>query len=457
MTNLSEKLTALQAQLRPSGEPKVKTWPKSAQILELRLPPAWPPQNDAPASDASQAAIAWCLRQDNALLQQGQTQDLAQLAALAAGNRVLLWSPTAETLMTEVQLPTRKRSKILQALPYSLEEQLVDSPENQHYVYYPLSEGRLAVAVTHHQRMQAWLDTLHAAGIKPSIMCPAAFALPHTQDTWALAFASSANTETHAWVRRSRYQGFACHASAAGPDPLLSLALREARAKEQAPTTLLVFQAPADFDSSAWSQALDLNVMPETQDLWHSQITSIPDVNLLQGPYTAQIKYGNKYAPLRPAAVLLLLWLISSLAADIWQWQQLRSAYHHTQDQIIQVFRSAFPEIKAIHQPALLMQRQLEALQASSGGFGNQDFLALLALTAPALKTQTQLQLDNLKYNDNGLVLGLQLPNFQALESLKNQLTTAGAQIEVLSATSGSGGVSSRIKVSRGDNTAREG
>lgn len=434
MTSLNEKLSAMGSMLGQPGTRKAAAWPKGAAILELRLPHGWP---------ENAAAVPWCLRKDAEVLEQGVSAELAELAAKAAGARLLVWSPAGDTLLTETTIPSRNRAKIMQALPYALEEQLLGDPDSQHYVYEPLGGGRLAVAVTLGARIEAWLNALQTAGLRPVTLCPATLALPHAQDAWAFAFAGA-----EAWLRSGRFGGAACAWETGLVPAVLKTALREARAGGQVPTTLLVFNPPADFDRESWATELDMNVIVEPQGLWESQRTAPPELNLLQGEFAQQTQTDSRFAQLRPAALLLALWALSSIGTGLWEWRQLKGMHLDNTREMTRLFRSSFPEAKAVVDPALQMQRKLDELQTQSGGFSDGDFLPLLAQSTPAIKSQAQASVENLKYNDTGLTLGLRLPDFQSLEALKNRLASGGLTVEVINANSTAEGVVGRLRIS---------
>ena len=86
------------------------------------------------------------------------------LEGFAAADEVIVWTPAAESLLLRAQLPTRSAAKIAQALPFALEDQLIDPPEQLHFAFAREADGALAVAVTARERMEAWLAALQAAG-----------------------------------------------------------------------------------------------------------------------------------------------------------------------------------------------------------------------------------------------------------------------------------------------------
>ena len=112
-----------------------------------------------------------------------------------------------------------------------------------------------------------------------------------------------------------------------------------------------------------------------------------------------------------------------------------------------QLFKSSFPGARTIVDPALQMQRKLEGLSGSSGGYVKSDFIALLSLSAPALAALENGAVESLRYNEKSLNISLGLPDFKTLEELKERLATMGMQVEVVAANSRADGIEGRLKI----------
>ena len=161
--------------LWPAGAASVRV---ATSVLELFLPHGWP-QSEAP--------IHWTARTGTDITW-GDVYALEDLPAHVRRHVLLVWTPPADTLLTQAILPTRNRRKIAQALPFALEEQLLGDPASLHFAYQRHDEDALAVAVTARERMQTWLRTLHEARLQPTRLCPATLSLPLDVDDWGLAF-----------------------------------------------------------------------------------------------------------------------------------------------------------------------------------------------------------------------------------------------------------------------------
>ena len=104
---------------------------------------------------------------------------LADAAAEASGLRVVVLMSGTECLLTSVHVPGRKRKKLLQAVPYALEEQLSDDPEKLHFaVGSQLEDGNWQVAVTNKHYMETLMATLGSAGLDVQHVLPEQLAVP---------------------------------------------------------------------------------------------------------------------------------------------------------------------------------------------------------------------------------------------------------------------------------------
>ena len=413
---------------------------RQGDTLELLLPRGWP---EHPGT------IHWRLREGPGAAPHGQVTELNQIPGVGAMTRVHVWTPPSDTLLTQVKLPTRSRAKIQQALPYALEDQLAGEPEQLHFAYKILGDGSLAVAVTSKERMQAWLAKLTAAGMRPTGFCPALLALPFEAGSWSAAFQGN-----DIWVRTGVASGFACAIGAGGAAPaMLEMGLREAQTKSIAPSGLTVIHPPAGFVGKSWGDQLALPVTVQKQDFWAGFHESVPALNLLQGSFAPSHQMQEMLPGLRPAAIMLGIWMVGSLGFNTWEWWNLKTSHDNLRSEMTKVFRGTFPDAQVIVDPALQMQRLLGDLQGKSGKTSQADALPLLGSIAPVIQAHPQLKLRSIQYGESQLTLDFSLPDFQAMESVKNALLARGMQVEVVGANSTASGIEGRLRLSQSGRT----
>ncbi|MFQ5754642.1 MAG: type II secretion system protein GspL [Acidiferrobacterales bacterium] len=401
--------------------------------LDVFLPDSWP---------ESGATVHWCGRRGGSTAS-GQSSDLAELRTSWKAAHVTVWTPPGDTLLTHVSLPTRSWSKIQQALPYALEDQLLGDPEKLHFAYHRQRDGTLAVAVTARERLQVWLEALRDSGLVPSRLCPATLALPLDAGDWSLLF-----TDHRLWVRTGLFAGFVCPVALETAPPLLSTAVTEARSKHTAPARLTVFDPPAAFQADAWRASLGSEIETSQRSFWQTGASTPPPLNLLQGEFAPSGKLRDSLRPLRLGASVLTVWFLGAIGFSLWEWWQLNEQHRSNRQAMVQLFQKTFPEAKVVLDPARQMERNLQSLQHQSGDAGSGGLLALLAQAAPVLRAHPNVTLQTVKYADAKLTLDLRLPDFETLEVIKNTLSeTRRVRVEVLAANSRASGVEGRLRV----------
>lgn len=401
-------------------------------VVEIRLPRGWP---------EADPSVYWCRRSEPTTPpESGRAENISQLPPAARAAPAHVWTPPGETLLTRASLPTRSRARILQALPFALEDQLLDEPENLHFAYVRETDGALAVAVTQRARVNIWIDILKGAGVRALSLTPGVLAVPLEPQTWSAAF-----VDGELWIRSGEHAGFVSIAALDAPPPLLVAALKEAAERAAAPTRLTLFDAPAALDPQQWSTVLQLPVTIEAGDFW--QRTRRPALNLLQSDVGPATHLQQLLRPLRPAAIMLALWLVAMLGLDVAEWIRLRRDHNAYTAEMREIYQRSFGS--PAQYPYDQMQKGLEALQARSGGPG--DLLPLLARVAPALQAQqARAKLQGIKYNERSLTLELTLPDYQTLDAMKNSLQAASLDVEVLAANARGNEVEGRLRIQPG-------
>jgi general secretion pathway protein L len=418
-------ISRLRARLRPrkTNAPRGNT-----DRLDVVLPRNWPGADGA-------ITYRWAAR--GGAVQSGRIRDLGGLPKGATNSFTQVWTPAADTLLTRATLPTRSRRKIMQALPYALEEQLLGEPETQHFAYVAENDGSLAVAVTARERVQAWSDALTRSGVRPAALSPAMLLVPWALDNWSLAF-----HDDEILVRTGHAAGIVCPATAGDPPAMLAAAMREAVAAKHAPEALIVFQPPGGFSAEKWGAALGVPVRIERASPWDKRVESDAPINLLQGQFAPSGERQMALRPYLPAAIMLVLWFAGNTVIDTIGWWRLHRQQRQYTGEMTSILMAAFPDTKVVLDPAAQMQRNMEALQAHQGT----DMVPLLAILAPALGDGGA-KLHHLRYSDKAVTVDLTLASAAALESIKQRLANAGLRVDVVSTTPRGGELDGRLHV----------
>jgi len=384
--------------------------PTGGDRLELWLPHDWP---------GADAELRWRRTGADGTVRRGSQRGLE---GLAAADEIVVWTPAAETLLLRARLPTRSAAKIAQALPFALEDQLVDAPEKLHFAFIREADGALAVAVTRRERMEGWLAALTAAGLVPTRLAPVTFSLPLADHAWTLAF-----SDGELVLRCGVHAGFGGPRES-HPPGWLHTALAEARAEKNAPERILLIDAPGEIDTEAWHAALGLPL--EAQASPGPAIAAAP-LNLLQQRYTQR---GRGAVALQraylPAAALLAVWLVFTLVLDAVEWGRAAYRAHAADEEMRALLVKSFPDTRLIVDPAEQMRRGLEDLGAKTGAASPGDMLYLLARASPAFEREARLRVQALEYSDKTLSIRLAATQADA-DSLARALRERSLEVTV--------------------------
>src|SRR5258706_15364847 len=382
---------------------------KGGDRLELWLPPNWP---------AEDSELRWSRVAPGGAVRQGSQRGLE---GLAPAEDIMVGTPAAETLLLRARMPTRSSAKIAQALPYALEEQLIEPPESLHFAFAQETDGALAVAVTRRERMESWLAALAAAGLAPTRLAPVTLSLPLADRAWTLSFVDGEI------VLRSGVRGGWGGPAEPRLPAWLHAALAEARSESGAPGGILPVDGPAELDSAAWREGLGLPL--EAMRPGEAAVPEAP-LDLLQQHYAPRARMAALKRAYVPAVALLAAWLLATLALDAIEWARLSRAAGAAEEEMRALLMKSFPETRAILDPAEQMRRGLEDLGAGSGLAAPGDMLFLLARAAPAIERESRVRVQGIEYAGRALVIRLAASEADA-ESVARALRGRSLDVEV--------------------------
>lgn len=408
------------AAARPSGD-----------RFDLVLPRGWP---------ESGSPVFWRWHKRGAQAESGQAADLRHLPDKLLRIPAHVWTPAADTMLTSAILPTRSRRKIMQALPYALEDRLLGDPESLHFAYRNESDGSLSVAISARERLRVWMEALAQAGIQPAVLCPATLMVPWALDCWSLAFVTD-----EILVRTGSAYGFVTPFSQ-DPPSLLIASTQEAARSQKMPEYLVVFSPPSGFSAESWGEKLQAPVRVEKTSLWDRPEDPVAPLNLLQGQFEPKGQLNSSLRPYLPAAAMLLIWLLGNVGFDLGEWWKLRRQHQEYSSEMNALLLSTFPETKTVLDPAAQMQRSIDNLLAKTG-HRDRDLLPLLTKTATAMRSDNRVRLRGIRYADQSLTLELSWPAPANPDTLKSALEAVGVRTEVLAMTPRANDVDGRFRL----------
>lgn len=364
--------------------------------------------------------------------------DQATDRSLVTGRRVVVFVPAADVRLASAKVPARQPAKVLQAVPYALEDQLAEDVEHLHFAIGPRQEdGSHPVAVLTRHRLQRFLAPLHARGVQPEALVPEMLALPWDASgtQWSALLHNG-----QVCVRNGAWSGFAC----AAEDLESFLALAD---PDRAHPLRLHLAGDTGFDGSRVDWPLTLLPQPDALFALATHYAPERAINLLQGAFAPSRDLDRLWKPWRLAAALLVIWSVLQLGRyGIESWQLGHELARQDAANVTR-FQQLFPDQTRVVDLSKQLDQQMRALSGASNGAGP---LPLLESLAQALAAQPQLRLTGLQYRDNALFLSMTAPDLQVLENLRNGFAQRpGASLEVQSANAESGTVQIRARLTR--------
>jgi general secretion pathway protein L len=324
-----------------------------------------------------------------------------QIAELCIEKQITVFVPNEHIFFTSVNLPKLSRAKLIQAIPFALEEQLIDEIDTLHFAVSEQSAaGDVAVAVISHANMQKWFDQFKRWHIQPDLLLPDCLCLPYQEYEWMVC-----KIGTRAIVRTGLLQGFACN------ENMLSTWMSMAKLHTES--------QPNNIQEQIINDGLAL--------LTQFKQGHLPAFNLLQGKYQIKKKSLLKINKLwRPIAYVSAAWLTLILLYPMGSYLILKTKTYRLQSQIAQLYKKHFPQTARVTAPRTRLN---EKLQHAMSSVGNDRLMQLLACIGKGMSQSTGMMLKHLDYQNDKLTLDVSASSSENFSAFMNYLSQQGLHV----------------------------
>ncbi len=368
----------------------------------------------------------------------------------------------ANTITTNVNIPSKQMRHVAQALPYMVEDHLAQDVAQLHLVAGARSsEGGVPVLAVPNQLMTAIRGLFSQFGLPLDSVQPDMLCLPLADQEWTLLIDGK-----QMMVKNGELSGLAIEMDAA---PVVLASIMDNWPHKPEVLRVLLCQAQLNQNLQNWMKTQITGAVADQEfevvfeeipsndfallcDQLHSamNLKKRPN-NLLQGKFGTTARRRPSGFNWKPIAALVGIFvLLHSVYMHTQAWQIDKEA-QRVDAETKTLYKRLFPQDKRI----VNVKRQMEQhLKSSGSGGGQQSFMELLALTGEQIFHVNRAQQNAITPRrvafDEGqgdLRLDLMIKDFNQLEDFKNRLQKAALAVETASATQDKGVVKARLKI----------
>lgn len=361
-------------------------------------------------------------------------------ATLAGVERVVVLLPAERATVLGAEVPARGREQLAKAVPYAVEDRLIDPLESLHLAFDELPEGGQRVVALRHDLLAGWLSDLRARGVEPDAACLDALALP-----WRPGRASLAVDDDGRGARRALLRTGAV-AVWAGDERELADWFGVLAVDLPAPRPLDLHGRDAPAAAPCDAELARADAGREALAVLADEVSAgRGGPELLVGRFTPA-RRGERGRRARRwaiglAATVAALVLVELLAANLALGRRA-DALAAAQ---MALYREAYPGAPDTPDP----RARIEAdLGGAVPGTVRGDALELVATVAPLLTRSTRHVLKALEYRNGALEVVLVGDGLAALDEVRESIAaTPGLRAELSQVTAGDQGTEGRIVI----------
>jgi type II secretion system protein L len=363
--------------------------------------------------------------------------DWKRISSLTRGRRVLLLLPNEEVSLTSVNIPSKNKKQLQQAVPFALEDSLADDIEDLHFsVHQDSNSSHAQVAIINRATLTKHIEMLRSKGMTAHFVLPELLTQEYTKECWSLVYNKGSNG-SNVSVRLAEYEGFSCDES------MLDIFLTE-QLEKQAPKIIY-----SNSEQHYLPKSLQ-NIPFEAIDSKLIQFKNTSDaleLNLLTNFVAKNNKSVINWKAWRPVAVLGSLLVAVWMSVFFWQNNLLQQQSKQLNQQIEQIFKASFPKSRIVD-PSVQMKSELDKLKQNTGQVIDSP-LPLISDISPLLKQYKDLILSEVRFQENELSLIMQSPSLTRLETFKKDAAEKmKLKVDIKSSTTTSNKVEATLIVS---------
>ncbi|HLY95615.1 MAG TPA: type II secretion system protein GspL [Sideroxyarcus sp.] len=380
---------------------------------------------------------AWALLDDAGNVRESGN---GNLAAMPQSDDATVIVSAERVLATTAVLPRIKRSKLETALPFTLEDALIDDVSEVHVTPgAKLPDGRTVLYTLNKGWLSRFLAASSAAKVRVRRIVPEFCLLPARANEWSLAWDGA-----QGFLATTHSLGGALDS---GDDNRAPVGL-QLRLRQDAPAALRMFALGGEVQAPNWGIGVPVIFEKQSFD-WRKAPIPADVPNLLWGKYAPPPRISEFWPWLRPALMAALLLLGMEVVISNMEWAVLAHEKRQLVSSMTETFQETFGADATIVDAPLQMRRNVARLRHAAGVSDDADFSPLLEKFSAASGTVPGSTLRTLRYGDGKLDVEMAL-NASALDTLLQRVAETGLLAQVVDKHDSGGTMTVQLRLSAG-------
>ena len=365
-------------------------------------------------------------------------EDAETLGEIIDEHQVILMLPAHRVKCFNETTPTKNRKQLEKAIPYQLEEQILDSVDSQHFALGSFdAQERLAINVVDKAYFEETLALLKEAGVEPDYVVSEAACLPNYYDAWSVVI------EEQVLVRQEENNFWSADKQLV--EELLKLELQS--------NELSVTQAVRVY--AVEGEVLKLEGVPglaTQQEVLDDSFLFLAKnfdggaINLLQQEFASQKKTQRNYGVWKLPAVAASLLLLLGLAYLVSNIVYLNKQHSELEERTLAETKKVYPGQEDLTVALIQINRGFSSIGGDSGS--GVSFAGLMDKSIKAMDTKN-IEFNQMEYiaSRGELSMDVSAESYDILTGSQRSLESSGLEVSMRNASENGGVWTARITV----------
>lgn len=356
-------------------------------------------------------------------------------------NNVEIVLPAKEVLYTKVSVPSKSRNRIMQALPFILDDSLIKDVDKQYLALGNVKSGQCNIAIISRFIITQIYEQFKKLSLPVSIITSELFQLPWHQDKWTIAF-----NQDEVFIRTGSQSGITIKDN--NIDFVFKLLLSNNELPHNSISEVddeknkIVQDRPKSIIIYANKQTENVEKIISIAESYHIETETIKGnllkfalsaqqkniknlnfmnrgINLLQGEFNPAGINQINIPFFKTLGTLFVLWMFSQVSFMGYQWYLNKNNLYKVETELEQLYFKTFPDSKRLIDVRSQTENYLKQLKKQSTD--DESFLSLLGQVGEKIHRFKDIKIQSLRFNDNVLQLEVLSKGF-VFNKLKSSL-----------------------------------